>query len=820
MDQARDSSRYLHRLSEIEQALEGKYKILQRLGSGGFGEVYLGEHVALGRKVAIKILLDVYASQPDSVERFHREARAAATLQHPNIIDTYDVGEANGLQYFVMKYIDGETLGAKLDRDKRIRADESVHIVKQLADALDYAHQNDVIHRDIKPGNIMLDSFGKPILMDFGVARVQYEGHLTKTGTLMGTPHYLAPEQPLGKEVDGRSDIYSLGIMFYEMLVGRPPFHDENAVTLIFKHINEQPYPIKQHLPELDQRLCEIVHKMIAKEPDDRYQIAGKVVDELETLKLIYPAPTTLAARRSTPAKTRNTERLMLLAQEHLRHHKLDLAVEIYETISRRDPENESVKKSLNDLSVKLKMMKEDKTQERMSLEEEVFAVNLQRAELLLDDQEFQQARAEVQKILMRKPEHKIALAKLEEIEALEISAQAPADNVPEEPVVPPAGQPDPYADAEQYDAVDYSTVTAEPDSYQQPEFVEHPEMSEPAERPEPPPLPPLPMPAQPKRSGAGLWIALVFVFVLLLGAGGFFLWQKMHPATPQTPVAVAQPKVEAPPIVKQEPAPTPPPPAPTTGALHITTEPAGATVTVGDENKGVSPLDIPDLPFGKYTVKVQLKGYADQQQEIELNGENADLQVPFALSTVAPVAGIVLIGSEPSGAEIIIKNRMVGLTPKKFPSMAAGKHEVWLKKKGFQDYIETIRVTAGETTTLQAELKPVEPEVKPPPPKPVEPEVVPGMLVELGPDVVPPKAIKKTAPKFDRKNKKMAGTCKLKVLVSEQGKILEVRVAQSANKVLDQISIDTVREWQYQPATKKGVPVKVWVDVSFSYNP
>src|SRR5262249_29211586 len=143
-------------------------------------------------------------------------------LSHPNIIDILDVGESEDVYFFVMKYIDGETLAQKMHREKKFLPAEAIHIMKQIADALDYAHEHDVIHRDIKPGNIMLDEFNKPILMDFGVARIQYEGNLTKTGTLMGTPHYLAPEQPLGKPVDGRSDIYSLGIMLYEMLTGSP----------------------------------------------------------------------------------------------------------------------------------------------------------------------------------------------------------------------------------------------------------------------------------------------------------------------------------------------------------------------------------------------------------------------------------------------------------------------------------------------------------------------------------------------------------------------------------------------------------------------
>jgi eukaryotic-like serine/threonine-protein kinase len=172
-------------INQLELALGGKYKILGKIGAGGFGEVYLGEHTQLHRKVAIKILIHSISSQEDLVKRFQREARSAAALTHPNIIDIYDVGEGEGIYYFVMKYIEGETLSQVMHRERLMDPALAINIIEQIADALDYAHQNNVVHRDIKPANVMLDPYGKPLLMDFGVARVQYEGNLTKTGTLL-----------------------------------------------------------------------------------------------------------------------------------------------------------------------------------------------------------------------------------------------------------------------------------------------------------------------------------------------------------------------------------------------------------------------------------------------------------------------------------------------------------------------------------------------------------------------------------------------------------------------------------------------------------
>jgi serine/threonine protein kinase len=338
------------RIYGIEKALNFKYKILKKIGVGGFAEVYLGEHTQLGRKVAIKILRHGFAGEDEMIERFRRESKSAAKLSHPNIIDIYDVGENEGIYYFVMKYVEGETLGKKMQRDRKVAPNEAVFIIKQVADALAYAHDHDVIHRDIKPANVMLDAYKKPILMDFGIARVQFEGNLTKTGTLMGTPHYLPPEQPLGRPVDGRSDTYSLGIMFYEMLAGRPPFHDENSVTLIFKHINEAPPPLVDANPELAPELCEVVHKMIEKLPENRYQSAGDVVEALDALADIYPVNTPTAGKR-TSGSTRNTDQLLQLARENLELQKFDKAIEIYATIVKRDPENPVAQQAVVDVS-------------------------------------------------------------------------------------------------------------------------------------------------------------------------------------------------------------------------------------------------------------------------------------------------------------------------------------------------------------------------------------------------------------------------------------------------------------------------------------
>ncbi len=325
------------KIAALEKALGNKYKILRRVGSGGFADVYLGEHTQLGRQVAIKILR--VAEDEEMIERFRREARAAAKLSHPNIIDIYDVGDNQDIYYFVMKYIPGDTMSQKMRREKKISPGTAIEITKQLVDALAYAHDRGVVHRDIKPANVLLDEFGKPVLMDFGIARMAFVGQLTRTGTLMGTPHYLPPEQPLGKTVDGRSDIYSLGIMFYEMLAGRVPFHDDAAIALIYKHINEPPPPLKDLAPELATELTQVVHKMIEKSPENRHQSAHELYDSLESLSTIYPTRST-PSRRSTPGIAKDTEKLIMLAEESQQQYRYAQALELYGAVLQRRPDH------------------------------------------------------------------------------------------------------------------------------------------------------------------------------------------------------------------------------------------------------------------------------------------------------------------------------------------------------------------------------------------------------------------------------------------------------------------------------------------------
>ena len=260
--------------------LEGKYRIESLISRGGMGAVYLGTDITLERKVAIKFLAEQFKSDQELVFRFHREARVIAGLDHPNIVPVYTVGEQEGHYYFVMKLVEGLTIKEVIQQKGALNIKIAVDIIRQVCDGLEHIHEMGYAHRDIKSQNIIIDTKGRALILDFGIIRQMEGGNLTQTGVSTGTPEYIAPEQAReAKQADGRSDIYSLGITFYEMLVGRTPFKATTAMDLIIMHINEPPDPPCSRRADLPPVFDDIVLKMLAKNPEDRFQTIGEVRD-------------------------------------------------------------------------------------------------------------------------------------------------------------------------------------------------------------------------------------------------------------------------------------------------------------------------------------------------------------------------------------------------------------------------------------------------------------------------------------------------------------------------------------------------------------
>ncbi len=284
-------------------AVGSEYLIDSEIGRGGMAVVYRATDVRLNRTVAIKVLPPDVAFNGDVRTRFIREAQTAAQLNHPNIVSIYAVDDKDGgsLVYFVMAYVDGESLGVRLAREGAWPIDRTVRVLRDVADALAYAHARGVVHRDIKPDNILIDrASGRPMVTDFGIARAAAgETRLTVTGVAVGTPAYMSPEQALGeREVDGRSDLYSLGIVGYHMLAGDTPFKAGNTPAMLVKHVSERPRPIRERRPEVPAYLAVAIDRALAKRPEDRWADAAEFRDALDGAQALPPK----GRRLSSPA--------------------------------------------------------------------------------------------------------------------------------------------------------------------------------------------------------------------------------------------------------------------------------------------------------------------------------------------------------------------------------------------------------------------------------------------------------------------------------------------------------------------------------------
>ena len=266
----------------------GRYELGGVLGRGGMAEVHMGRDVRLGRNVAVKTLRADLASDPTFQARFRREAQSAASLNHPAIVAVYDTGEdlLNGtpLPYIVMEYVEGTTLRELLQSGRRLLPERALEIVAGVLQALEYSHRNGIIHRDIKPGNVMLTRSGHVKVMDFGIARAVADmgATMTATAAVIGTAQYLSPEQAKGEHVDARSDIYSTGCLLYELLVGRPPFVGDSPVSVAYQHVREDPLPPSQFDPEVPPEIDAVVLKALAKNPENRYQSADEMRADID----------------------------------------------------------------------------------------------------------------------------------------------------------------------------------------------------------------------------------------------------------------------------------------------------------------------------------------------------------------------------------------------------------------------------------------------------------------------------------------------------------------------------------------------------------
>ncbi len=309
----------------------GRFTILRRLGRGGMGAVYEGHDPALDRRVAIKTLTSDAIADAESRGRFEREARAAAKLAHPNIVTVYELGNFGGKEkpYIVMEYLEGTDVASLISGSRGLPLAEALDIVIQLCRALDFAHQKGVVHRDVKPANLRFLDDGQIKIMDFGIARVEGSHQITKSGVMIGTLHYMSPEQIRGEKLDGRTDIFSTGCILYELLAGVRPFSGESATSILYNIVHETPKPVADKTSDLPQEVQRVIDRALAKKPEERFGTAGEMAKELEKILSIYrkTLPRTTSAHEKSLrdiqslAKERNWREVSKRAKKLLEEH-------------------------------------------------------------------------------------------------------------------------------------------------------------------------------------------------------------------------------------------------------------------------------------------------------------------------------------------------------------------------------------------------------------------------------------------------------------------------------------------------------------------
>jgi len=721
---------------EVPPAI-GRYQITGALGFGAMGAVYKAFDPLIKRTLAIKtIRLDIPPGSPQHrafKERFYQEARISGTLSHPNIVTLFDIGEENEVPFLAMEFVEGKTIGAVLEEGTRFKPERVISLVSQVAAALDYAHSRGVVHRDIKPTNLIVNEADKVKVTDFGIAKLA-DTEITHAGALLGTPSYMSPEQAMGEKLDGRSDIFSLGVVAFEMLSGQQPFPGANVTSILYKLVHVDPVePADLEMSGLvPQKWREVFHKVLAKKPESRYQTASAFVEDLEYCLGSW----------FTGLGTEET---------------VSLQVPV--------PDQSTVTVTIPNMASPA-----------------VPAPNEEQETLVL-------------------------------VDASPAGEAATTLVLPPPPVPPPPG--------------DEATVLLAP--------------LRPTEEPAPPPtvlMPPLdanrtlpPEPTirdaaaraeAPRRPGArpgvplqwALGVAAV-VAALALGIVGWALWQRSR--------AAALPGGEAtPPVAEASPSPlaptpeTPALPPGQAGVLRIESEPSGARVSVNGEARGRTPLRLSDLPFGSYRVQVEQRGYEAQAREVSLSAGAASGELRFVLARPAPPAqGGADVVSTPPGASVSVDGRPVGTTPLTGLKLRPGKRRLEVALEGHETWTETVDVAAGETGRIEVRLEARPGPAAPPTPEPVDTaRVYENTAREV--DTLARK-VSGSSPSYpsDRAGRLKSGervSVLVRFLVTETGTVQDISVLESGGKAVDDVVVAAIRSWKFQPAVKRGTPVKVQV--------
>jgi serine/threonine-protein kinase len=743
----------------------GRYQVQDSVGYGAMGAVYRAFDPLIKRTLAIKtIRLDIPRQSPQYksfIERFYHEARISGTLSHPNIVTLFDIGEEGGVPYLAMEFVEGETLSSILERGVRFPPEKVIGLISQIASAVDYAHSKGVIHRDIKPSNLILYEAERVKVTDFGIAKL-VDAEITHSGTLLGTPSYMSPEQAMGDKLDGRSDIFSLGVCAFEMLSGEQPFPGTNVTSILYKLVHVDPVePANLEMNGLvPEKWHEVFGRVLAKRPDDRYQTATDFVQDLEyclgawfggiaeDLRSpaaqagidadVAAAPTLAGMPRAANARRRDDSTASYPAIPPFDSGALPAPPDA--------APNDTVPPDPQPLPPTV-----------------VFNAPMPITGATV--------------VMGSTPPRSSA-------------TDATFKTVPPAPTVK-APIPMPAVTEKVPLSVAAAAVAASA------------AVSEPTRKVAVPAPAPAPAPARkaPPRISAGLILAAAGVATFLaVGLGLAALYRRL--STPTTPAPVSAPAAED---AAPTPAPTVPPAVAATGAVHVSSQPAGAAVSIDGQPRGVTPIDVAGLGLGSHAVKVELKGYEPRAQDVTLSAAapRADLTLP--LSRVAPTTGLADIRSVPFGAVVTVDGAAVGYTPLLSWKLKPGSHSVHIAKDGHEPWEGTVAVQPGKRARVDAELKPHAPV-----PQPTVEAVDPTKVYEVAEvDARPSKVSGEwaTAPKLKSGERiSVAGS----FVVNEKGEVTDLRITESGGKSLDESVAAAIRKWKYAPAARKGVKVKV----------
>ena len=749
------------RLDEQLPKSIGRYQVQGALGYGAMGAVYKGFDPLIKRTLAIKtIRLDIPRGSPEYktfLERFYREARISGTLSHPSIVTLFDIGEdSNGTPYLAMEYVEGETIAHMIERGVRFQPEKVVGLLGQVASALDHAHARGIIHRDVKPSNLILFEEDRVKVSDFGIAKLA-GAEMTQAGQLLGTPSYMSPEQAMGEPLDGRSDIFSLGVCAFEMLAGEQPFPGNNITSILYKLVHVDPVePANLEMNGLIPRKWhEVFGRVLAKKPDQRYQTADEFVHDLE-----YCLGSSYAAPPPSQAPT-----MVQMAATEAMAVGLPGATDVTAEI----PGARTAAPAPAPVPAASP------------------AAPFPTADLRVDDAVETTA---IPRVPTTAEASGASPAPTQMLDVPSASDQGPAPTV---------------AMAHSELAADGATAPQETPAVEEspPETVvlATEELSEAdterLRKGVPPP--------SPRRLPVGWLVGAGALGVIGLGVVGVLLLRP-GPAE-QVPEPTPAPTTVAP----------EPPVALTEGVLHVESEPAGAVVSVDGEPRGTTPLEVTGLGAGAHEVRVERDGYEPHVESVTIAADAPRAELKLALKRVrkAPVKGFADIQSTPAGAVVTIDGTAAGLSPLAGVQLRPGDHRVEIVKQGYEPFSSTLVVVAGQRATLEARLKPV---VAAPTPTPPPTPDLSRVFAENEVDKRPKKL--SGEPSSYRPKLKPGETISVTLswVVDEEGKVTDLRVLESGGQQLDEALTEAHRRWRYEPAVKNGAKVRVKLSRKYTY--